>query len=133
MLKRDVRGRVCTPAERREALLDEFERSGLSGPKFAALVGVKYQTLAWWRHERRKRRALPAKAGKGANSPGSMSLRLVEAVVSPGATKRAQRADRVSGALQMHLPGGIRLEIADGRQLKLALRLLKVLGMERRC
>ena len=46
LLKQDVRGRVRTPRKRREALLDEFERSGLSGPKFAALVGVKYQTLA---------------------------------------------------------------------------------------
>jgi hypothetical protein len=48
-LKQDVKGRVGTPAERREALLAEFERSGLSGPKFAALAGVKYQTFAWWR------------------------------------------------------------------------------------
>lgn len=40
LLKTDVRGRVRTPVERREALLDEFERSGLGGPKFAALVGV---------------------------------------------------------------------------------------------
>ena len=30
VLKTDVLGRVRTPAARREALLDEFERSGLS-------------------------------------------------------------------------------------------------------
>jgi hypothetical protein len=45
LLKQDVRGRVRTPVERREMLLEEFGRSGLSGPKFAGLVGVKYQTL----------------------------------------------------------------------------------------
>ena len=39
---------------RAEALLDEFERSGLSGPKFAALVGIKYQTFAAWSARRRK-------------------------------------------------------------------------------
>ncbi len=31
----DTLGRVRTPTERREALLDEFERSGLSAAKFA--------------------------------------------------------------------------------------------------
>ena len=35
-----------TPADRREQLLEEFERSGLSGSKFAQLVGIKYQTFA---------------------------------------------------------------------------------------
>ena len=35
VLKQDVRGRVRVSAERREALLDEFERSGASGAKFA--------------------------------------------------------------------------------------------------
>ena len=41
----DSLGRVRTPAERREVLLDEFERSGLSGQKFAELTGLKYQTF----------------------------------------------------------------------------------------
>ena len=30
IIKTDVLGRIKTPAERREQLLDEFERSGLS-------------------------------------------------------------------------------------------------------
>jgi hypothetical protein len=38
----DARGRVRVPVERREALLDEFERSGLSGVKFAQMAGLKY-------------------------------------------------------------------------------------------
>jgi hypothetical protein len=78
LLKQDVRGRVRTPVERREMLLEEFERSGLSAPKFAGLVGVKYQTFAGWVHERRKKgprsSAVPASA--------VTSLRLVEAVVA---------------------------------------------------
>jgi len=49
ILKTDVLGRVRTPRERREHLLDEFERSGLSGKKFAALAGIKYPTFATWR------------------------------------------------------------------------------------
>jgi hypothetical protein len=38
ILKVDSRGRVQTPPERREALLDKFERSGLSGKRFAEMV-----------------------------------------------------------------------------------------------
>lgn len=30
-------------------LVREFERSGLSGPRFAELAGVNYQTFATWR------------------------------------------------------------------------------------
>ena len=54
VLKTDVLGRVHTPRARREALLEEFERSGVSGAAFAALVGVKYPTLAWWIQQRRR-------------------------------------------------------------------------------
>ena len=48
VLKQDVLGRVKTPKARREQLLDEFERSGLPGLKFAELAGIKYQTFATW-------------------------------------------------------------------------------------
>ena len=56
VLKQDGMGRVKTPAARREQLLDEFERSGLSGTKFAAMAGVKYQTFALWAQRRRRQR-----------------------------------------------------------------------------
>ena len=56
ILKIDVLGRVKTPGERREQLLDEFEKSGLTGQKFAALVGIKYQTFATWAQKRRRAR-----------------------------------------------------------------------------
>jgi len=45
ILKTDTIGRVFTPPARREQLLEEFERSGLSGAKFAALAGIKYPTF----------------------------------------------------------------------------------------
>ena len=47
-LKRDARGRVRTSVRQREAILDEFERSGLSGPKFSQVSGVCYQTFGGW-------------------------------------------------------------------------------------
>ena len=40
ILKRDVRGRVRTGVRQREALLDEFERSGLKGAAFVWTVGT---------------------------------------------------------------------------------------------
>jgi hypothetical protein len=46
VLKTDVLGRVETTTPQRETLLDEFERSGLSGTKFAAVVGVNARPLA---------------------------------------------------------------------------------------
>jgi hypothetical protein len=43
-------GRVLVSRERRESLLKEYDRSGMSGVKFAQYVGIKYSTLAYvWR------------------------------------------------------------------------------------
>lgn len=55
LMRRDKRGRVWTKPERREALLDEFGKSGLSGAEFARLSGVKYSTLQNWLQQRRSR------------------------------------------------------------------------------
>jgi hypothetical protein len=56
ILRTDVLGRVQTPADLRDAILDEFEKSGLSGTKFAKARGLKYQTFATWVRGRRKER-----------------------------------------------------------------------------
>ena len=42
------------PADQRKKLLEEFERSGMSGPQFSAVVGIKYQTLPGWVRKRRQ-------------------------------------------------------------------------------
>ena len=55
-LKRDVLGRVTLPAAQREALLDEFERSGMMGRPFAKLLGINYPTFASWIQKRRRAR-----------------------------------------------------------------------------
>ena len=46
ILKTDSKGRVRMSADRRESLLDEFERSGLTAAKFSELAGINYQTFA---------------------------------------------------------------------------------------
>jgi transposase len=71
ILKSDRRGRVRVPVERREALLEEFERVGVSAAKFAEMVGLKYSTFANWAQKRRKERAGGKGLGKseGAGKP----------------------------------------------------------------
>ena len=59
VIKTNSKGRVRMPADQREKLLEELERSGISGRQFAAVVGVKYQTLAGWGPE-----ATPGRSGE---------------------------------------------------------------------
>jgi len=73
LLKTDVLGRGQIPRERREALLEEFERSGISAAQFARLAGIKYSTFAQWVQKHRRRRP---------GSQSDRSLRLVQAVVT---------------------------------------------------
>jgi len=117
ILKTDTKGRVQTPAARREHLLDEFERSGLSGAKFAALAGIKYQTFAGWSLRRRKH------AGTKAPVKPGESMRWLEAVVEQAQTPNAAKAVSVV----LHLPGGARIELADTKQAPLAAALLRSL------
>jgi transposase-like protein len=54
ILKVDEVGRVRTPPEKREAMLAEYDRSGMTGAQFARFVGVRYSTLMYWLQRRRK-------------------------------------------------------------------------------
>jgi hypothetical protein len=116
ILKTDGVGRVRTPKERQQTLLAEFERSGLSGARFAALAGIKYQTFAGW-VARRKRSAL-AKVSDQTVNP----VRWLEAVVTD-----AQQGAGAQQPLKVNLPGGAWLEIADGRHAGLAAVLVRAL------
>ena len=106
VLKVDRSGRVWTPRARREEVLDELERSGMAAVKFAALIGVKYPTLASWVQKRRRERGAGAAAGR------PVALGWVEAAVE--AAVEAQ-----GGGLSVELPGGVRIEVADEGQARL--------------
>jgi hypothetical protein len=121
VLKQDVLGRVKTPKARREQLLDEFEQSGVSGQKFAELAGIKYQTLATWIQKRRRQRGLPAAAK--VLTPTDQ-VRWLEAVVEQ-AQGSAGKAD--GSFLVLHLPGGVRVEIGEAKQVELAAALVRAL------
>ena len=109
LLKVDVTGRVWTSRERREALLDEFERSGTSAAQFAALTGVKYPTFASWVQKRRRK--------KDTSGRTEVPLRWMEAVAAAPA-----------GGLCVHLPCGARMEIGDEGAVALAAQLLRALA-----
>ena len=122
ILKSDVRGRVLTPLHRREELLNEFERSGLSGPKFAALVGIKYSTFAGWAHRRRAPRSgsesIPSTKTKKAQ------VEWLEAVVGQAQAAGGYRAT----GLVLVLPGGVRAELTDPQHVALAVELVRALA-----
>ena len=142
ILKRDRLGRVRTPLAQREDLLDAFERSGLSGMKFAALHGVKYPSFAHWVRQR-KRRQLPADAGSGSGSisgsakgkrtgSSQAAVQWWEAVVD-GAAALTDGVGAAGSALRLHLPGGVWMEITAGSQVGWAVPLLRALAPQARC
>lgn len=114
ILKTDVVGRVKTPAARREQLLDEFEKSGLTGQKFAELAGIKYQTFATWAQKRRRQRG----AYSAVKRP--KQLRWLEAVVEEKGGDKSP--------LVLELPGGARVGINNVNEAALAAALLRALA-----
>ena len=91
-LSRDARGRVLVSRERRELLLEQYDRSGMSGVKFAEYIGIKYSTLAYWLQSRRRKRdreKLLLKVGVGSGSSKSNGA-WIEAVVENGSQPRVQ-------------------------------------------
>ena len=125
ILKTDVLGRVRTPRERREHLLDEFKHSGLSGQKFAELAGIKYPTFATWAQKRRRQRGIyPAVGQREIPARVPDKMRWLEAVVE-AASGSVVKANGT--LLVLHLPGGVRVEISDTKQVELAAALLRAL------
>lgn len=121
LLKTDTLGRVFTPPARRRQLLDEFDKSGLSGTKFAALAGIKYQTFASWVQARRQ----PRGGADPATPPRrpAAGVRWLEAVID-----QAQGSAGGPVALRVQLPGGVLLEIVHAAQVPLAAALVRALS-----
>jgi transposase-like protein len=116
ILKQDRKGRVRTPRAKREAILDEYERSGISGPEFAQYLGIKYQTFATWVQKWRKGKAGGLVVGNGAVS-------WLEAEVG-GEESRAGKL-----GLVVELAGGARFSVGDERGAILAATVLRHLGV----
>lgn len=115
ILKQDTRGRIRTPAARREVLVAEFERSGLSARRFAALAGVRYNTFWTWLKSR-SRRVGGKPARKAAGKPKFVEVKLEAAPPRPAC------------ALLVSLPGGAVLSLTEAGQVPLAAELIKALA-----
>ena len=140
ILKRDARGRVRTSVRQREAILDEFERSGLSGPKFSQVAGVCYQTFAGWMLKRRRARGdhdlSPVKVAARRVEPGAALLRWVEAETGlsggTGGVGAKREPDTGGGAvrvLTVRMAGGVVVELDHEAQLSLVVELARRLNV----
>lgn len=114
LLKTDARGRVRSTRQQRDAVLDAYEASGLSGPEFSRTHGLKYQTFATWRQRRREQ----LEDGGSKPAPAQQSITLVEATP----------AERPADTLRIDLPGGARMQINSGHQTRIAAQLLAELA-----
>ena len=119
ILVQDTLGRVRTPREKREQIIDEYERSGMSGAAFAALVGLKYSTLSWWIQQRRKN-------GAAASLATAATVRWVEAVPAHEVT-----APPTSGPLRVQIGAAVWLEVSNAEQASWAGQMLRTMGVER--
>jgi hypothetical protein len=128
ILSQDAQGRVLVSRERREALLEEYDRSGMSAVKFAQYVGIKYSTLAYWlqsRRRHRQREKLLVKAGAD-TEPGKSNGGWIEAVVENASGPRVP-----AGALRIYFAGGAYCQISSAGEAALAAELLGRLGAKR--
>jgi transposase-like protein len=128
--RNNSRGQMRISRKKREALLAEFDQSGMSGSKFAKQAGIKYTTFAYWLQKRRRQRSKTIPTSKSV--PGTRrKVRWLEAVVDGSGQKESPKL--VTAILIVHGPGGIRLELSDDRQVKLAVQLLRELDGKRAC
>ncbi|HWQ90960.1 MAG TPA: hypothetical protein VN673_04760, partial [Clostridia bacterium] len=116
ILKTDTRGHLRVPVERREVLLAEFDRSGLSGKQFARLSGIKYSTFQYWLQCRKRRSNVPSST----SGSEAQQVAWLEAVVQQGIPSGGS-------GLMLQLPGGVRAEIASQQHIHLAAALVRAL------
>ena len=113
----DRLGRVRTPRARREELLAEYARSGLSQAAFARRAGVRYPTFAHWVQERRRGGGDAVAAPAAAPSPRFVELRLPATRPSPSAAPAAE--------LSVTLPDGMVVRGAEPSALAALVRALR--------
>lgn len=121
ILKVDEVGRVQTPPEKREAMLAEYERSGMTGAQFARFVGVRYSTLMYWLQKRRKGAGHGEEKASSRNDPPRWLEARVEGDLSP------------SEKLVVEVGGGIRMLVGNRTQAALAGEVLQAMGLGRGC
>ena len=115
ILKRDARGRVQSTADSRAAAVAEYQRSGLSATAFAKMAGIAPNTFWNWLHAQGLTQKRP-RALAGACKP----VRFIQVTPQPVSSTMA---------LQVRLPGGVVIEVADTAQAVLTARLIEALNL----
>ncbi len=115
ILKRDDLGRVQSTAESRAAAVAEYQRSGLSATAFAKMAGIAPNTFWNWLHAQGLTQKRP-RALAGASKP----VRFIQ--VTPQTVSSTM-------VLQVRLPGGVVIEVADTAQAVLTARLIEALNL----
>ena len=121
ILKVDEVGRVRTPPEKREAMLAEYDRSGMTGAQFARSVGVRYSTLMYWLQRRRKETG----QGEQVATPRQDHPRWLEARVEGEVPK--------SENIMVEMGGGVCVLVGNRTQAAQAGELLRAMGLGRGC
>lgn len=127
ILKTDTRHRVRTPASQREALLDAFERTSMSGAQFARHHGIRYPTFANWCQKRRRSGSMAKikATAKAAPQPASSECsNWVEAVLATEHANANGPPLPSARTLSVALPGGATLHLESMAQVPLAAALL---------
>ena len=101
LLKSDTVGRVRVPRERREQLLREFAKSGISARRFAQIAGVNPVTFYSWVQKERARNPSAADGG----GPVSFMEAVLDCSPKMGAGAQAP--------LVVYLCGGARAEVGS--------------------
>jgi transposase-like protein len=113
----DSRGRVRTPPEHRNKMMDLFEQSGLTGAAFAQLHGIRYTTFSHWRRVRRRER-------EESNEEQSLTFREVD--IHPSTS-------RSGDGLLLELPQGVRVRLESPHQIPLVAALTHQLRISESC
>ena len=121
ILKVDEAGRVQTPPEKREGMLAEYDRSGMTGAQFARFVGVRYSTLMYWLQKRRKEAGQNDQtAAHSQDHPGWLEARV------EGEAPKSEN-------LVVEVGGGVRILVSNRTQATLAGEVLRAIGLGRGC
>ena len=115
--KRDTKGRRIAPKARREELLNEYEKSGLTQAAFARRAGVNYQTFVVWVRERRLRTSAPMETHAAAGRVQFTEVNL-PASAPHEVSKRA-------GTLSVTLPDGLVVCGADASAVAALVKALR--------
>ena len=118
ILKSDHRGRLRYSEDQKSALVEAYQTSGLSGPRFAALHGVNYQTLASWLQKHKQ----TTYTAVSRQTPTPFLLVTTESPSVPH-----------TGPMELILPGGAKLAITATGHIPLAAALIRELANPRPC